>query len=211
MNGYTFDAMVAALQAWPKNSNSEYTGNINRMIQNAELRLMRDLPSEIFQTTVSNETVTPGNSTFSKPANMLAEIAVVARTSTSARALVKKPMKFCMAYPRDPGTPQFYGDQSDTLFAIFPSPLVAVTMEVRHTVRPTSLTGVAGNAMTYYSRNYGDMLFIASLMDAEQFLKADDRYADMKARYYDELLPKALVEMNSSAMLSRASRSSGGA
>ncbi len=32
-------------------------------------------------------------------------------------------------------------------------------------------------------------------MEAEQWLKVDDRYADMKTKYYDELLPNARGEV----------------
>jgi hypothetical protein len=35
-------------------------------------------------------------------------------------------------------------------------------------------------------------------MEAEHYLKADDRYEDMKKKYYEELLPVARAELRQS-------------
>jgi uncharacterized protein YeaO (DUF488 family) len=40
-----------------------------------------------------------------------------------------------------------------------------------------------------------DALFAACLMEAEHYTQADDRYADFKTKYYEELLPAARYEL----------------
>jgi len=59
--------------------------------------------------------------------------------------------------------------------------------------RPPSIV-VAQN--TWLGDNVGQLLFVACLMEAEQWLKVDDRYADLKTKYYEELLPSARGEVH---------------
>lgn len=108
--------------------------------------------------------------------------------------LVKRSYDFIQSYiAQDPGRPLYYSDDGQSQWVFAPAADVnATAIQRRYIRRPESIV-VAQN--TYFGDNLGDVLFVACLMESEQFLKADDRYADMKTKYYDELLPNARGEI----------------
>jgi hypothetical protein len=61
-----------------------------------------------------------------------------------------------------------------------------------------SLSASAPNATTWLSRSGSDALFCACLMEAEHFIKADDRYKDYLDKYNNELLPRLRAEIRKS-------------
>lgn len=91
------------------------------------------------------------------------------------------------------GQPLYYADQGQSEWIFGPAADANTSAILRRYIeRPVSLV-VAQN--TWLGDNVGDCLFAAALMEAEHWLKADDRYADMKTKYYEELLPNARGEV----------------
>jgi len=103
--------------------------------------------------------------------------------------LVKRSQAFVRMYQAVAGQPKYYCEFSPTTWGIAPAADANATAITRHYIQRQLSIVAAGN--TYYGDNFGQLLFCAVLMEAEQFLKADDRYADMKAKYFGELLPQA--------------------
>lgn len=110
------------------------------------------------------------------------------------RILRKRSYEFVQLYSQaNAGSPKYYCDVDDATWQIVPATDANATAVLRkYTRRPISIVA-AGN--TWLGDNLGDILFAACLMESEMWLKADDRYADMKTKYQVELLPAARQEL----------------
>lgn len=110
------------------------------------------------------------------------------------KALVKRSLDFILLYQgAAAGRPLYFADDGQGEWVFAPAADALATAILRRWVqRPVSIV-VAQN--TWIGDNVGDLLFAASLMEAEHWLKVDDRYADMKTKYYEELLPNARGEV----------------
>jgi hypothetical protein len=60
--------------------------------------------------------------------------------------------------------------------------------------RPQDSLSLADQGPSWLSRCVPDALFAACLMEAEHLLKADDRYADYRAKYH-EIIQVARLEL----------------
>jgi len=114
--------------------------------------------------------------------------------SGATKMMVKRSWDFVTLYAgAAAGRPYYYADQGQGAWIFAPAADAnATAIKRRYVQRPPSIV-VAQN--TWLGDNVGDLLFAACLMESEHFLKADDRYADMKTKYYEELLPNARGEV----------------
>jgi hypothetical protein len=114
--------------------------------------------------------------------------------SGATKAMVKRSWDFLQNYlGAAAGRPYYYADQGQSEWIFGPAADAnATAIKRRYVQRPPSIV-VAQN--TWLGDNVGQVLFVACLMEAEHWLKADDRYADMKTKYYEELLPNARGEV----------------
>jgi hypothetical protein len=114
--------------------------------------------------------------------------------SGATKIMVKRSWDFVTLYAgAAAGRPYYYADQGQGSWIFAPAADVnATAIKRRYVQRPPSIV-VAQN--TWLGDNVGDLLFVACLMESEHWLKADDRYADMKTKYYEELLPNARGEV----------------
>jgi len=110
------------------------------------------------------------------------------------KALTKRSYDFIQMYQNaTAGKPLYYADEGQSEWIFAPAADVnATAVNRRYIQRPPSIV-VAQN--TWIGDNVGQLLFVACLMESEQWLKVDDRYADMKTKYYEELLPNARGEV----------------
>jgi hypothetical protein len=110
------------------------------------------------------------------------------------RTMVKRSWDFVTMYAQaSAARPLYFADEGTSEWIIAP-PCDANTSAFlrRYIQRPVSII-IAQN--TWLGDNVGQLLFVCCLMEMEHFIKADDRYADMKAKYYEELLPNARGEI----------------
>lgn len=114
--------------------------------------------------------------------------------SGATKLMVKRSFDFVQLYAgAAAGRPLYYADQGQATWIFGPAADAnATAIKRRYVQRPPSIV-VAQN--TWLGDNEGQLLFVACLMEAEHWLKADDRYADMKTKYYEELLPNARGEV----------------
>lgn len=105
---------------------------------------------------------------------------------------------YCQAYAPDlraTGRPRFYNEHSATQWEVVDAADQDYVVISHHVQRPQGLSSSSPNSTTWLSSAVPDCLFAACLMEAEQYLKADDRYSDFRNKYYQELLPAARLEL----------------
>lgn len=198
MQGFTYTQLNQALQDWSDNSSDEvgeFVDNIPRIVQLAELRLVKDLNLEIFDVVDTAAVVSISSRLVTKPADLIVARELWLITAGVRSPLLERSYAFLMNYAPNPatvGTPKYYAEYSDTYWYLSPTPTLAATIESRGVYRPESIVEAES---TWLGDHCGDLLFAASLMEAEQFIKADDRYVDMRTKYLQELLPTARLEL----------------
>lgn len=197
---WTYDTLAQALQDWPENTNTVYIDNIPNFIGLGELRLVRDLDLEIFDQDDTTETFTIGSRLVDKPATALVvrEIGYIDPTLGYV-ALKKRSVGYCKAYAplvATQGTPQFWAEYTEDQLYVVDTPSAALALNMRVMARPTvMLEPTAPDDTSWLSTRVPDALLTACLMEADHYMQADDRYADLKTKYYEELLPAARYEL----------------
>lgn len=198
MQAFTYNQLLSAMQVWPVNANPTYVTSIPTLIGLGELRVVRDLNLELFDDTI-NIAITAGDRNVPRPTTIVSDRAMWLYTGNVRSELPKRSRAFCTNYAPDPtarATPKYYCDISDTNWNIVPTPVQSSNVDVLVVQRPDGLA--LTNQTSWIGNNCGDLVFIASLMEAEHFLKADDRYEDLKKKYHEELLPIARIELRNS-------------
>lgn len=114
--------------------------------------------------------------------------------SGATKTMVKRSFDFIQNYlGAAAGQCKYFADHGQSEWLLAPAADAnATAVKRRYVQRPPSIV-VAQN--TWIGDNVGQLLFVACLMEAEHWLKADDRYGDMKTKYYTELLPNARGEV----------------
>ena len=82
--------------------------------------------------------------------------------------------------------PKYYAEQDTNVWLLSQASDQNYVAVVRFIKRPQSLVTISGG-VTWLSANCSDILFHACLMEAENFLKADDRYSDIEEQYNTKL------------------------
>lgn len=220
---WTYTTLVAALQDWPVNRATDYLANIDNIIGLGELRVLRDLQIEYFDEEFLG-IIFLGNKYANKPVGLVAtrtlgfggtpqiriteanairiteddQVRVLESSPDDApfTYLEQRSYDWCRMYAADDtilGPPENQTDVSDVQWMLVPTPDKDYLLMGRMIIRPPQLS--SSNPTTWLSLYVADLLFTACLLEAEQYVKADDRYADFEAKYYKELLPNALIEL----------------
>ena len=193
MMSFTYNTLLQALQDWPVNSDTVYVGNLPLIIAAGEDRLIVDLNLDIFDAVDATIVVTISNRNVPKPTGLLGTRTLYLISSNVRAQLKKRSRDFCMSYAPNPtttGTPKYYCDLDTTNWMVVPTPVAGGTAEAHFIKRPTGLA--VGNQNTWLATNAGDLLFKACLLEAEEYLKADDRWANIRTSYESLLGPRRL-------------------
>jgi len=192
---WTYTTLRAAIQAWPSYASTDFVSNLDTMIGLGEVRLTRDLNLEIFDADDASVSTAAGNRLVNKPASCVQVRDVGLIVSGQYRPLERRSLGFMRMYAPDAtaqGVPAYWIDSETDAIYVVPTPDAVYSVNYRYvTTAPDVLTSVDPDATSWLSSRVPDALFAACLMEAEHFLKADDRYADMRTKYYEELLPAA--------------------
>lgn len=189
MSNKTYTELVANLQAWLEDDDSEFTASIDEVINLGEMRVWRDLDLSIF----TSEDTTPTASsteTLTKPTTDTELVTWQSLYYDNAGERTWLELR-STDWVRDHQTigatapPRYYAEQSETDWLLSPIPDAIYTVNTRGTTRPAALS--AGNPTTWLSQHQDDLLFKACLAEAEGFLKADDRVEMWQTQYTDAL------------------------
>lgn len=198
MRGYTYTELTNALQSWPaKTGASDYLDNLDRIIQNGELQLIKDLNVEIFDRVDTTAVVTAGSPYVTKPTNALATREAYLLTSSLRSRLTQRSLSWCKNYAMNSttstGMPKYFAESDELTWYLSPTPLVSATVESHYMIRPAS---IVDSDTTWLGDHCGELLFFCCLANAEQWLKADDRYVDFMQGYGGHLQAWKLENRN---------------
>jgi len=190
MSNKTYAELVANLQAWLEDDDTEFAAAIDDLINLGEMRLWRDLDLSIF--TSEDTTVTAAsNPAVVKPTTdteLVSFQSLWYDSGSERRFLELRSTDWIRDYqnPANEGPPRFYCEVSETDWEVAPIPDAIYTINVRGTTRPTGLS--SGQTTTWLSLHMDDILFKACLAESEKFLKSDDRVELWKTDYTDSLV-----------------------
>jgi hypothetical protein len=197
MEGFTYAQLVEALQNWPdeEGTDTDYYADIPRLISLGELRLVRELNLELQDYEDTGMTATTDDRVVAKADGMLSiRDAFLILDSGERVPLLLRSYAYIQNFnpnPETTGRPRFYCEFDESSILVAPTPDADYGVGARGVKRPDGLTET--NPTTWLATHFGDLLFACCLMEAEHWLKADDRYADIKGKH-DELIPVARAE-----------------
>jgi hypothetical protein len=208
MAGYTLSALESDIRSYTEVGSGVLTGAIlSRFIENAEFRMLRDVPIDADRKQQSGSLVT-GQQTINCPAGCLFTRGIQVYTATdgtitgSNNWLIKRDQTFLNEYveastatspPR--GMPKYYAqfggatavsDTTSGRYMFAPVPDAAYTFQTHFNAKPTSL--VTDTSGTWLSLNFPNGFLYATLVEAFSFLKGPmDMLTLYENRYKQEL------------------------
>lgn len=170
---WTLTTLKTALKNHVEDQGTEFSDNLNTIIQLAEDRTLKALPLTIFDGR-GNVSIAAAGQTPNKPTGCILTHEISYISSSVTYHLYPRRYSFLRAYC--PNTTQaapkyFADDYAEDKYWIAPVPNLTVTAEALMTLRPASIT--AGST-SWLGSNVGDLLFAACMMGAEQFTVAWD-------------------------------------
>jgi hypothetical protein len=193
---YTYDRIVELMQSFPEAASVEYLDAVPDLIGNAEVKVIRDLNLEYFDFTDDDLLVVDGDNTVTKPEGFIVHRAFQIQNALGQwDPLEYRANDYVRMHGSDEtatGQPRYISDKDEFEWIVSPYADDDYDIRCRFVKRPEGLS--ASLQETWISTRLGDLLFTACQMQAEHFLKADDRYDDLE-KVYERLLPIARLEM----------------
>ena len=193
MAGYTYTTLKQAIQDYTDNDESVFVSQLDSFIQNAEERILKTAPLEVFRKNVS-ASLTSSNKYLSKPSDWLFTYSLsIIDGNSDTKFLLNKDVNFVQDYwptASDTGEPVYYADYDYQNFIIAPTPDAAYNAELHYYYRPPSLTSTSGSTQTWLSENAGPALLYGALVEAYSFMKAEQDMLQLYDKYFMEALQR---------------------
>lgn len=197
---YTYATLTSNLQSWVENTGIKFTANLDKIIQQGELKLIRDLDLDIFDTTATASTAN-GVETLARPTDMVSPRSLHYTASGAVVNLLPRTYEYLKDYGGT-GNPIYYAESTEANWILAPVPTSIITVTIRYIKRPSGLVEIGGSVTTsWLSANVPDALFYSCLTCCEEFLKADERIP-VWAKKYAEVLAAAKLELGAKMMRS---------
>jgi hypothetical protein len=200
----TYTELVAEIQAYTQNYESDFVANIPTFVDQAETRIYNTVQIPALRKNVTGIT-TGGNKYLSCPGDFLSVFSIaVIDGAGDYEYLLNKDVNFLRAAypnPNDEGLPKYYALFGPTVasniitdelsFILAPTPDAAYDVELHYYYYPESIT-VAAEGRTWLGDNYSPVLLYGSLVEAYIYMKGE---ADMMAAY-EKKYQDALMQLN---------------
>ena len=197
-----YTQLVAEIQAYTQNYETDFVANIPTFVEQAETRVYNTVQIPALRKNVTGVT-TDGNKYLSCPSDFLSVFSMaVIDGDDNYEYLLNKDVNFIRAAypnPNDQGLPRYYalfgptvtnGTITDELsFILGPTPDAAYDVELHYYYYPESIV-TAGTS--WLGDNYDPVLLYGSLVEAYTFMKGE---ADMMA-LYEKKYQDALMQLN---------------
>ena len=186
MAGFTYTTLTQAIQDYTEVDSNVLTSTItDQIIENSELRILRDIPIDAYKKQSIGNLVT-GQTTINVPAKTLFVKGVQVYSSTSLSTgtnswLEKKDESYLQEYnpaETSTGVPKYYAmfggatgvtDTTSGRLFLAPAPDNTYVFKIHYEAIPDGLSG--SNATIYISQYFGNGLLYACLTEAYGYLK----------------------------------------
>ena len=211
MAGFTYATLTTAIQNYTEVDTNVLTSTItDQFIDNAEMRIVRDVPLDAYKKQSTGNLVT-GQTTINVPAKTLFVKGVQVYNSTTAATgantwLEKKDESFLQEYvPSTESTKRaiqkYYAmfggatgitDTTSGTLLLSPTPDNTYEFKIHYEAIPTGLSG--SNTTTYVSQYFGNGLLYACLVEAFGYLKGPLDMLTLYENKYKEEVQKFASE-----------------
>ena len=209
MAGFTYATLTTAIQNYTEVDSNVLTSTItDQFIENAETRILRDVPLDAYKKQSTGNLVT-GQTTINVPAKTLFVKGVQVYDSTSASTganawLEKKDETYLQEYipaETSTGKPKYYAmfggatgvtDTTSGRLFLAPAPNSTYTFKIHYEAIPDGLSG--SNTTTYVSQYFGNGLLYACLCEAYGYLKGPMEMLTLYENKYKQELDKFGIE-----------------
>ena len=185
----TFDSLKEDMLLYAERvDDAQFIAQLPRLIMLSENRVATDMKTEGAELVVAG-TLTAGDPVLSKPVYWRDTISLqLTRADGTRYNLLPRAYEFCTFFwPNRSNTdePKFYADYEFDHFFIAATPDLAYEFELKYHARRDPLD--ESNQTNWLTVNAPQLLFYASMLEAQLFLKNDDKIASWGNMYKDSL------------------------
>ena len=193
---YTLTDLQTDIRGYTEVGSNVFTDSVvNRLIQNAENKIYREVDSDQDRHYATSSLIV-GNRYVTIPADLrLIRYAQLTDSAGNQYYLEQRDTSFMAEYYSTPGTaavdiPKYYANWDEEFWVVAPTPDKTYSITLAYNKEPVSLTDatVSGTG-TFLSNKYQDLILYGSLVNAYRYLKGP---ADM-LQYYSQAYEKALL------------------
>lgn len=182
----TYSTLLADIQNYAERTDATFVAQLPRLVNQAENRIASEARGLGFMRAITDDLV-PFRQWAQKPARWRETVSLQIGTGATykrRKMLFQRTYEFCREYWPDPtqaDEPKFYGDWDYSHWVIVPTPAFAYPYEVVYHERPTPLSE---SEQTNWTTQFAPQLLIyACLLEAQPFLKRDDRMEVFTTEY----------------------------
>lgn len=179
---YPYSTLVTDLQANLEDDSAEFVAEIPNIINRAELRCVRDLDLNVFNTR-TEANLTGSSATQTKPTDSLIVDSIFLVASRTH--LLRRSVDFISAFDNGvEGTPKYFGenDADDTDVRLSPTPSSALAVVWWTYARPDRLV-LTSNETNWLTDKVGDLLYRACVVESCVFLGWPEQLAIEESAY----------------------------
>jgi len=170
---FTLSTLKTAVQDYLQVSETTFTNQLPRFIQEAEDRIFNlvQLPDQRINV---QGVLTASNRFLATPTDFYAPFSLAVISNETYDYLDFKHPSFIKEYSpssTSTGKPKYYSLFDDTSFELAPIPDATYTIELHYLYKPASLTSGSDSGTTLLSSDYPDALLYGSLVEGAIFLK----------------------------------------
>ena len=193
---YTLTDLQTDIRGYTEVGSNVFTDSVvNRLIQNAENKIYREVDSDQDRHYATSSLIV-GNRYVTIPADLrLIRYVQLTNSAGDQFYLEQRDTSFMAEYYAEPGTssvdiPKYYANWDEDFWVVAPTPDKTYSITLAYNKEPVSLTDatVSGTG-TSLSNKYQDLILYGSLVNAYGYLKGP---ADM-LQYYSQAYEKALL------------------
>lgn len=196
---YTYTTLVAIIQSFASDTDTEFVAAIPDFIGKAESRVLRDLDLECFEQWLE-VTISGANRVVPKPTDVIDISALFVRPPSTLiwQEVPRRSFEYCTMYsPLESatGVPTYHAQSDPDNIYVVPTPdqsYTAGNAKVRCVIRPSGLSG--SNADSHLSLHFADLLYQACMIEAYEFLK-NQPAMQSAATKYQSLVPSLTKEL----------------
>jgi len=197
----TYNELIAAIEAYTENTESNFVAEIPVFVTQAEQRIYNSVQFPSIRKNVTGN-LTSGNKYLSAPNDFLSVYSLaVIDGSGNYEYLLNKDVNFIrQSYPNpttDTGLPKYYALFGPTVnvstvtdelsFIIGPTPDSSYSVELHYYYYPESIT-VAADGRTWLGDNFDSVLLYGSLVEAYTYMKGENDMMQLYNQKYMEAL-----------------------